>query len=195
MRATYLGQQWDVAKVRSTPYNTGEVLHAALEVGVQPYGNWSGCHSIAWDAAAPPTGDRELTNLFSKQSYPLGIVVNRDARRFIDEGADFRDYTYTKYGAEILRQPAALAYQIFDAKTRPLLRDDEYNALGVSRYEPSTVWELGEMLGLYPEELWRTVEEFNASIRPDKFDSTARRATHALNGLWVAFDESSRVVR
>lgn len=174
MRAAYLGPQWDVAKVRGTPYNTGEVLHAALEVGAQPYGNWSGCHAIAWDAAAPPTGDKELTNLFSKQSYPLGIVVNGDARRFIDEGADFRNYTYAKYGAEILRQPGALAYQIFDAKTGPLLRQDEYNAPGVSRYEASTLRELGENLGLNVEELWRTVEEFNASVKPGKFDPSVK---------------------
>ncbi len=174
MRAAYLGPQWDVAKVRGTPYNTGEVLHAALEVGAQPYGNWSGCHSIAWDAGAPPTGDRELTNLFSKQSYPLGIVVNGDARRFIDEGADFRNYTYAKYGAEILRQPGALAYQIFDAKTEPLLRQDEYNAPGVSRYEASTLRELGEHLGLNLEELRRTVEEFNASVMPGKFDPSIK---------------------
>jgi tricarballylate dehydrogenase len=144
MRAAYLGPQWDVAKVRGTPYNTGEVLHAALEAGAQPYGNWSGCHSIAWDAAAPPTGDRELTNLLSKQLYLLGIVVNREARRFIDEGADFRNYTYAKYGAEILRQPGALAYQIFDAKTEPLLRQDEYNAPGASRYEARSVGTRGE---------------------------------------------------
>jgi tricarballylate dehydrogenase len=174
MRAAYLGPQWDVAKVRGTPYNTGEVLHAALEVGAQPYGNWSGCHSIAWDAGAPPTGDRELTNLFSKQSYPLGIVVNGDVRRFIDEGADFRNYTYAKYGAEILRQPGALAYQIFDAKTEPLLRQDEYNAPGVSRYEASTLRELGEHLGLNLDELRRTVEEFNASVMPGKFDPSIK---------------------
>jgi tricarballylate dehydrogenase len=178
MRAAYLGPQWDVAKVRGTPYNTGELLHAALEAGAQPYGNWSGCHSIAWDAAAPPTGDREITNLFSKQSYPLGIVVNGDARRFIDEGADFRNYTYAKYGAEILRQPGALAYQIFDAKTEPLLRRDEYNAPGVSRYEAQTVRELGEKLGLDPKALQRTVEEFNASVSPGKFDPSVKDGKH-----------------
>jgi tricarballylate dehydrogenase len=183
MRAAYLGPQWDVAKVRGTPYNTGEVLHAALQAGAQPYGNWSGCHSIAWDAAAPPTGDRELTNLFSKQSYPLGIVVNGDARRFIDEGADFRNYTYAKYGAEILRQPSALAYQIFDAKTAPLLREDEYTAPGVSRYEAQTVRELGEKLGLNAEAFRQTVEEFNASIRPGKFDPSVKdgKATEGID--------------
>ena len=105
MRAAYLGPNWDVAKVRGTPYNTGEVLRAALALGAQPYGHWSGCHAIQWDRDAPPTGDLELTNRFSRQSYPVGIVVNADGERFIDEGADFRNYTYAKYGAEVLRQP------------------------------------------------------------------------------------------
>lgn len=182
MRAAYLGPQWDVAKVRGTPYNTGEVLRIALEAGAQPYGNWSGCHAIAWDAAAPPTGDRKLTNLLSKQSYPLGIVVNKDAQRFIDEGADFRNYTYAKYGAEILRQPSALAYQLFDAKTEPLLRQDEYTAPGVSRYEASNIHELGQKLGMDGDELERTVEEFNAAAQPGEFNPTIKdgKGTHGI---------------
>jgi tricarballylate dehydrogenase len=170
MRAEHLGPQWEAAKVRGTPYNTGEVLRMALEAGAQPYGDWSGCHAIAWDAAAPPTGDRELTNLFSKQSYPLSIVVNKDARRFLDEGADFRNYTYAKYGAEILHQPGALAYQLFDAKTEPLLRQDEYTAPGVSRYEASTIRELARRLDLNADALERTVDEFNAAVQPGEFN-------------------------
>src|SRR5215204_6761587 len=105
MRAAYLGPNWDIAKVRGTPYNTGEGLQIALDAGALPYGHWSGCHAVAWDAAAPPSGDLELTNLLTKQSYPIGIVVNAEGRRFVDEGADFRNFTYAKYGAEILRQP------------------------------------------------------------------------------------------
>ena len=104
-RATYLGPEWDVAKVRGTPHNTGEVLDAALAHGAQAYGHWSGCHAIQWDAGAPPTGDRALTNRWSRQSYPHGIVVNRRGERFLDEGADFRNYTYARFGAEVLRQP------------------------------------------------------------------------------------------
>ena len=56
MRAAYLGPNWDIAKVRGTPYNTGEGLQMALDAGALPYGHWSGCHAVAWDAAAPPTG-------------------------------------------------------------------------------------------------------------------------------------------
>ena len=174
MRAEYLGPEWEAAKVRGTPYNTGEVLRMALEAGAQPYGQWSGCHSIAWDAAAPPTGDLEMTNLFSKQSYPLSIVVNKDAERFLDEGEDFRNYTYAKYGAEILKQPDGIAYQLFDAKTEPLLRQDEYTAPGVSRYEANDVRELARRIGLDAGALERTVRRFNAAVRPGEFNPAVK---------------------
>jgi tricarballylate dehydrogenase len=174
MRAEHLGPQWEAAKVRGTPYNTGEVLRMALEAGARPYGDWGGCHAIAWDAAAPPAGDRELTNLFSKQSYPLGIVVNREGRRFVDEGADYRNYTYAKYGAEILKQPGGVAFQVFDAKTEPLLRQDEYTAPGVSRFETGTVGALAEKVGVDAGALERTVEEFNAAVRPGEFDPSVK---------------------
>jgi tricarballylate dehydrogenase len=170
LRAAYLGPGWDLAKVRGTPYNTGEVLNAAIAVGAQSYGHWSGCHSVAWDAAASTWGNRDLTNLLTKQSYPLGIVINADARRFIDEGEDYRNYTYAKYGAEIMKQRDAIAYQLFDAKTAPLLRQDEYTAPGVSRYEAATIHELATQIGVVPEVLQETINAFNASIKDVPFN-------------------------
>ncbi len=173
-RAQYLGPNWDVAKVRGTPYNTGEGLQLALDAGAQPYGNWSGCHAIQWDAAAPPSGDLELTNLLSKQSYPQAVVVNRDGRRFLDEGADFRNYTYAKYGAEILKQPGAIAYQLFDAKVAPLLRQDEYTAPGVSKYEAATIRELAAQIGVDPDALDATIREFNGAINDAPFNPAVK---------------------
>ena len=76
--------------------------------------------------------NRRLTNRLTRQSYPLGIIVNRDGQRFVDEGADFRNYTYAKYGRLILEQPGSVAFQIFDARLRPLLRAEEYDMPGVS---------------------------------------------------------------
>lgn len=169
-RALYLGPNWDVAKVRGTPHNTGEALEAMLAAGALPYGHWSGCHSIAWDAGAPATGDRALTNRLSRQSYPLGLIVNRDGERFVDEGADFRNYTYARYGAEILRQPGGVAFQLFDAKTAPLLRADEYESPGVSRAEADTVGDLAQALGIDAARLDRTIAEFNRAVTDDRFD-------------------------
>jgi tricarballylate dehydrogenase len=174
LRAQYLGPNWDLARVRGTPYNTGAALMAALAVGAQPAGHWSGCHATAWDAHAPRGGSRELTNRYTKQSYPLGIVVNVAGQRFLDEGADLRNYTYAKYGAEILHQPGALAFQLFDAKTAPLLRKLEYEAPGVSRYVGATIEELAVAAGLPPERLRATVDGYNASVGDRRFDPTIK---------------------
>ena len=174
MRASYLGPNWDVAKVRGTPYNTGEVLRAALEVGAEPYGHWSGCHAIQWDRDAPPFGDLEITNRFSRQSYPVGIVVNLDGERFVDEGADFRNYTYAKYGAEVLRQPSGVAAQIFDARSAGLLRTIDYDAPGATRVQADTPGELAAALGIDAERFERTVAEFNAAIAPGTFDPAVK---------------------
>ena len=174
MRAAYLGPNWDVAKVRGTPHNTGEVLRAALALGAQAYGHWSGCHAIQWDAGAPPTGDLELTNRYSRQSYPLGIVVNRDGERFLDEGADFRNYTYAKYGAEVLRQPQGLAAQIFDAKTIGMISATDYETPATTRVDAATIGELASELDIDPARLEQTVREYNAAVQPGEFDSTIK---------------------
>jgi tricarballylate dehydrogenase len=170
LRANYLGPNWDIAKVRGTPFNTGDGLTMALAVGAQPYGHWSGCHSVFWDAGAPPSGDWELTNRLSRLSYPLGIIVNAEGQRFVDEGADFRNYTYARYGAEVIKQPGAVAYQLFDAQTEPLLREDEYRAPGVTRAEAGSIRELAQLLGLDPEVLERTVAAYNAAVQPGEFN-------------------------
>src|SRR4051812_14031327 len=174
LRAAYLGPNWDVAKVRGTPHNTGEVLEAALAHGAQAYGHWSGCHAIQWDADAPATGDRELTNRFSRQSYPVGLVVNVRGERFLDEGADFRNYTYARYGAEVLRQPEGIAAQVFDQRNVGLLRAIDYEAPGAARVEADSLGALAEGLGIDAESFERTVAEYNAAVQPGEFDPSVK---------------------
>jgi tricarballylate dehydrogenase len=174
MRAGYLGAGWDLALVRGTPYNTGDGIRTALDLGAQSYGQWSGCHSVAWDAGAAPTGNRELTNQLTRGGYPFGIVVNAAGGRFVDEGADFRNYTYARYGAEILRQPGGTAVQIFDAKVRHLLRPEEYESAQVSKIESDSLEGLAKGLGIDESGLVKTVGEFNESITGDEFDPTIK---------------------
>lgn len=174
MRAACLGPGWDLAAVRGTPYNTGDGLRMALETGAQAYGNFSGCHAVAWDAHAAPTGDRELTNQLTRGGYPFGLVVNSEGRRFLDEGADFRNYTYARYGAEILKQPGGRAVQIFDAKVAHLLRAEEYRSPGATRAEAATVEGLAGEVGVDRAGLVRTVEEFNRSVTGGSFDPTVK---------------------
>ena len=96
----------------------------ALEIGAMPTGNWSGGHAVGWDRNAPEFGDLSVGDNFQKHSYPLGIMINANGERFADEGADFRNYTYAKYGRVILMQPGQFAWQVFDSKIIPMLRDE-----------------------------------------------------------------------
>jgi tricarballylate dehydrogenase len=181
MRAEYLGTGWENAKVRGTPENTGELLRAALELGAARGGDWSTCHSVQWDAFLPQNeSNRELTNRLTRQSYPLGIIVNREGRRFLDEGADFRNYTYAKYGREILAQPGSVAWQVFDATLRPLLRTEEYDMPGISVVTADTPGGLADAAGFDRASFERTVAEFNASIDRDvPLDATVKDGRRA----------------
>ena len=165
LRRQYLGAGWEHAKVRGTPYNTGDLLLRALELGAAPGGDWGTCHSVAWDAWAEDNeSNRELTNRLTRQSYILGIVVNRAGERFLDEGADYRNYTYAKYGAEILKQLDSVAFQVYDADLRPMLRSEEYDMPGIGVVEADTIEELAAGLGVDADRLRATVDGFNAAI-------------------------------
>ena len=113
-RTRYLGPGWDLAKVRGSRFNAGDGIRMALSIGASPRGNWSGCHAVGWEMNAPEFGDLAVGDQFQKHSYPFAIMVNATGKRFVDEGADFRNYTYAKYGRVILEQPGQFAWQIFD---------------------------------------------------------------------------------
>jgi tricarballylate dehydrogenase len=183
MRARYLGPGWELAKVRGTRFNTGEVLRMALEAGAAPVGNWSGCHAVAWERNAPEFGDLAVGDQFQKHSYPWGVYLNARGKRFVDEGADYRNYTYAKYGGIILNQPGQFAWQIFDAKVKAQLRD-EYRIRQVTRVVASTLEELVEKLeGVDRAAALRELREYNAAVRQDiHFDPNVKdgRCTEGL---------------
>ncbi len=166
-RTRYLGPNWDVAKVRGTRFNTGDGIRMALEIGAMPWGNWSGAHAVGWDRNAPAFGDLAVGDNFQKHSYPLGIMLNARGERFVDEGADLRNYTYAKYGRAILEQPGQFAWQVFDGKVIPLLRD-EYRIRQVTKVRADTLEELTAKLeDVDPERALATIKDFNAAARTD----------------------------
>ena len=169
MRTRYLGPNWDLARVRGTPYNTGDGIRMALDIGAQAWGHWSGCHAVQWDYNAPWHGDRKVGDNFQKHSYPVGIIVNVEGQRFVDEGADMRNYTYVKYGREVIKQPRRAAFQIFDQKVVDLLRE-EYRIREVTKAEANTLEELARKLEIDVEGFVRTVREFNAAVQPGTFN-------------------------
>ncbi len=166
-RTRYLGPGWELAKVRGTRFNTGDAIKMALDIGAAAHGNWSGCHAVAWDRNAPEFGDLAVGDQFQKHSYPWGIYINSEGRRFVDEGADFRNYTYAKYGRVILGQPQQFAWQIFDAKVKQQLRD-EYRIKQVTRRTANTLEDLVKQLeDTNAERALQEIKAYNAAVRTD----------------------------
>jgi tricarballylate dehydrogenase len=166
-RTRYLGPGWELAKVRGTRFNTGDVIRLALDAGAAPAGNWSGCHAVAWERNAPEFGDLAIGDQFQKHSYPWGVYINAQGKRFLDEGADFRNYTYAKYGRVILSQPGQFAWQIFDAKVKSQLRD-EYKIRQVTKHTANTLEELcGKLEDTDGAAALEELKAYNAAVRTD----------------------------
>ena len=170
MRAQYLGPGWDFAHVRGCKHSTGDGHRFASQVSAKVAGNYSGCHAVAWDADSPnDAGDRVLTNQFTKSGYTLGIMLNIDGHRFVDEGADFRNYTYAFIGKEVLKQPSGLAFQIWDSEGAKWLRKEEYADDVTHIMRADSLGALADKLverGLKSkDQLLRTINEFNKAVR------------------------------
>ena len=167
MRARYLGPGWELAKVRGTRFNTGDAIRMALDIGAAPVGNWSGCHAVAWERNAPEFGDLAVGDQFQKHSYPWGIYLNAEGKRFVDEGADFRNYTYAKYGRVILNQPGQFAWQVFDAKVKNQLRD-EYRIKQVTKVTANSLEELVKKLDdVNSDAALKEIKAYNAAVQTD----------------------------
>jgi tricarballylate dehydrogenase len=177
MRTRYLGPGWELCRVRGTRHNTGGGIRAALDIGAQPFGGWSTCHAVQWDISSPPFGDRVVLDNYQKHSYPIGIVVNLKGERFIDEGADYRNHTYAKYGREVMKQLRRTAVQIFDAKTIDMVRD-EYRIKQVTKFTADTLEDLAEGLEIDPKGLARTIESFNAACIPGNYNPSVLDGVH-----------------
>ena len=164
----WLKELWgDVADnflIRGTPYNRGTVLRCLLANGVQSIGDPMQCHAVAIDARAPKFDGGIITRL---DCVVFGIVVNKHAERFYDEGEDVWPKRYAIWGRLVAQQPDQIAYIVFDA---PSLR-----MFMPSLFPPITagsIFELAGLLGLDPEKLGQTVSDFNAAVCPGTFDHT-----------------------
>jgi len=167
MRAKYLGNGWDLGKVRGTKYNTGDGIQMAFDIGAQAFGHWAGSHATPIDAdtteyEAAFLDPLNLRNRSHRYAWTLGILVNIEGKRFLDEGEDFDAYTYAKTGNEILRQPGNIAYQIFDAKLKEALDRNFYTPAMV--VEANSIRELAENLEINPDVLVETVERYNEAV-------------------------------
>jgi tricarballylate dehydrogenase len=158
----YWGAAADNFVVRGTPYNQGRMLAALLAAGAMPVASEREFHAVAVDARAPKYDGGIVTRL---DSAPFGIVVNRDGRRFYDEGEDFWPKRYAIWGGLIARQPGQIAYSILDAKAVGKFMPSLYPPI-----EADSLGELAAKLGLDCAALAATVERYNRATQPGHYD-------------------------
>src|SRR6195256_2183426 len=160
----YWGDAADNFLIRGTPYNRGSILKMLLNKGVQEIGDPTQCHAVAIDARAPKFDGGIITR---HDSVVFGIVVNKHAMRFYDEGEDIWPKRYAIWGRLVAAQPDQIAYIIFDSTVLNSFMPTLFPPIGAP-----TIAELAVKLELDPVALERTVADFNAAVRPGTFDHT-----------------------
>jgi len=158
------GEIADNFLIRGTSYNQGSVLKMLMNAGVKTIGDPTQCHAVAIDARAPKFDGGIITRL---DCVVFGIVVNREAKRFYDEGEDIWPKRYAVWGRLVAQQPGQIAYIIFDAPSLERFMPSLYPPI-----QSNSIRGLAEELDLNPDVLEETVSGFNAAVQPGTFDST-----------------------
>jgi tricarballylate dehydrogenase len=166
----YWGDAADNFLVRGTPYAKGRVLRSLLDQGVASVGDPTQCHAVAIDARAPRFDGGIVTRL---DCLPFSIVVDRDGRRFYDEGEDLWPKRYAIWGRLVAGRPGQIAYSIFDRKSEGLFMPSLFPP-----FRAGSVGELAVALGLDSATLEATVEKYNRAVRAGSFDADALDDCH-----------------
>ncbi|WP_316206796.1 MULTISPECIES: FAD-dependent tricarballylate dehydrogenase TcuA [unclassified Bradyrhizobium] len=150
--------------IRGTRFNQGVLLKFMLDAGADAIGDPTQAHCVAIDARAPLYDGGICTRI---DCVSLGVVVNREAQRFYDEGEDFWPKRYAIWGRLVAQQPGQTAWSIIDRKA-------------VGRFMPpvfpgtraETLEELAQKIGLDVASFTATLNAYNAACRPGSFDHT-----------------------
>jgi tricarballylate dehydrogenase len=164
----WLEEAWgEAAKnflVRGTPYNRGDLLKVLLAKGAKQISDPLQGHCVAIDARSPKYDGGIITRV---DAVSLGIVVNKNAQRFYDEGEEFWPKRYAIWGRLVAGQPDQIGYSIVDAKEMGKFMPPVYPPI-----RANSLRELATKLEISPDALEKTVAEFNAAVREGTFDHT-----------------------
>jgi tricarballylate dehydrogenase len=156
--------------IRGTRFNQGVLLRHMMQAGADIIGDPSQSHCVAIDARAPQYDGGIVTRV---DCVSLGVMLNRDAQRFYDEGEDFWPKRYAIWGRLVAQQPGQIAYCVIDSKA-------------IGRFMPpvfpgvraDTLPALAQALQLDPAAFVKTIGEFNAACRVGTFDHTVLDDCH-----------------
>jgi tricarballylate dehydrogenase len=151
--------------IRGTRFNQGVLLkHLLDDHDADRIGDPTQAHMVAIDARAPLYDGGICTRI---DCVSLGVVVNREARRFYDEGEDFWPKRYAIWGRLVAQQPGQIGYSIIDSKAIGRFMPPVFPGV-----QADTLPELACKLGLDIDTFMRTLQDYNAACRAGSFDHT-----------------------
>ncbi len=157
--------------IRGTRFNQGVLLrHLLDDHGADAIGDPTQAHMVAIDARAPLYDGGICTRI---DCVSLGVVVNREARRFYDEGEDFWPKRYAIWGRLVAQQPGQVGFSIIDAKAIGRFMPPVFDGV-----QADTLPELARKLGLDQTTFMQTLNDYNAACRVGSFDHTALDDCH-----------------
>jgi tricarballylate dehydrogenase len=164
--------EWPVDNfaIRGTRYNQGTLLKQLLELGADAIGDPTQAHMVAIDARAPLYDGGICTRI---DCVSLGVVVNREARRFYDEGEDFWPKRYAIWGRLVAQQPGQVAHSIIDAKAVGRFMPPVFAGV-----QADSLPELARRIGLDVDTFMHTLNDYNAACRIGTFDHTTLDDCH-----------------
>jgi tricarballylate dehydrogenase len=156
--------------IRGTRFKRGVLLKAMIDAGADTVGDPSQSHCVAIDARAPEYDGGICTRI---DCVSLGIVVNKHAERFYDEGEDFWPKRYAIWGRLVAQQPGQIGFSIIDAKANGRFMPPVFPGA-----QADTLDGLARELGIDEAAFVRTVRDYNAACRVGTFDHTIQDDCH-----------------
>ena len=150
--------------IRGTRYNQGVLIKQLIGLGAESVSDPTQAHMVAIDARAPLYDGGICTRI---DAVSFGIVVNKNAQRFSDEGEDFWPKRYAFWGRLVAQQPGQIGYSIIDSKVLGRFMPPVFPG-----EKADTLEELANKLSLDSQALLETVKTYNAACKVGKFDHT-----------------------
>ena len=159
--------------IRGTRFNMGVLLKDLLNQGADTIGDPTQSHCVAIDARAPLYDGGICTRV---DCVSLGVVVNKNAQRFYDEGEDFWPKRYAIWGRLVAQQPGQTAYSVIDAKAVGRFMPPVFTGV-----KAGSLPELAQKLGLDEAAFMQTMNAFNQSCQVGNFDHAVLDDCHTKN--------------